>query len=118
MESVGTKAELMKGRKISGYANALAPSIVFAFRPGMTASHVRAVVKRNSIPATASHSYTLALERKPISKATAIITSIEIALDTIDVSTCPHNTAERLIGMVLNRAIIPFCISVNMRKAV
>src|SRR5579864_2931342 len=50
--SVGTKAELMKGRKISGYENALAPSMDFAVRPGMTAIQVNAKVNRIRMPAT------------------------------------------------------------------
>ena len=40
--AVGTNAELMNGRKMSGYENALAPSTDFAVSPGMTASHVSA----------------------------------------------------------------------------
>lgn len=85
--SVGTNAELMKGRKISGYENALAPSIVFAFRPGMTASHVSAKVNRNSMPATPSHSMIPALDRNPIRRATKNMIAIEIALEIIDVRT-------------------------------
>src|SRR3712207_9422349 len=52
--SVGTNAELMKGRKISGYENALAPSIDFAVSPGITAIQVSARVNRTRIPVTAS----------------------------------------------------------------
>src|ERR1044071_9489498 len=55
MVAVGTKAELMNGRKIRGYEKALAPSTDFAVRPGMTASHVKARVNRTRIPTTASH---------------------------------------------------------------
>ena len=43
--SVGTNAELVNGKKISGYENALAPSTVLAESPAMTASHVSARVK-------------------------------------------------------------------------
>src|SRR5262252_1343023 len=53
IEAVGTNAELMSGRKRSGYAKALAPSMDFAVRPGITASHVNARVNRTRIPATA-----------------------------------------------------------------
>src|SRR5829696_7762893 len=42
--AVGTNAELMNGRKISGYENALAPSMDFAVSPGITASHVSAKI--------------------------------------------------------------------------
>src|SRR5579883_3483142 len=52
---VGTNAELIKGRKISGYEKALAPSIVFAVSPGITATQVNASVNSARMPATASH---------------------------------------------------------------
>lgn len=116
--SVGTNAELMNGKKMRGYANALAPSIVFALRPGITASQVSANIKSRRIPITASHSKILALERKPIMRAIRIIMATEIAFETIEVSTCPHRIADRLIGIELNLVMIPFCISVNKRKAV
>src|SRR4029453_8381345 len=51
---VGTNAELMNGRKMSGQEKAIAPSADFAERPGMTAIHVNARVNRNRMPATAS----------------------------------------------------------------
>src|SRR5215204_5291738 len=54
MVAVGTKAELMNGRKISGYENATAPSADFADRPGMMAIQVSARVNRIRMPATAS----------------------------------------------------------------
>src|SRR5215468_9995187 len=54
MVSVGAKAELMNGRKMSGYENALAPSTDFAVRPGITAIQVNASVNRTRMPATAS----------------------------------------------------------------
>src|SRR3954466_7206319 len=50
--AVGTNAELMNGRKISGYENAPAPSADVAVSPGMTASHVSASVNSTSIPVT------------------------------------------------------------------
>src|ERR1700722_16197537 len=50
MVAVGTNAELMNGRKMSGYANALAPSADFAERPGITAIHVNARVNRIRMP--------------------------------------------------------------------
>src|SRR5690349_20800813 len=53
--SVGTKAELMKGRKIMGYEKAAAPSDVDAERPEMTATQVRASVNTARMPTTASH---------------------------------------------------------------
>ena len=55
IDSVGTKAELMNGRKISGKEKAIAPSIDFADNPAITATQVRASVNSVSIPATASH---------------------------------------------------------------
>src|SRR6478736_9110385 len=55
MLSVGTNAELMNGRKMSGYENALAPSTVLAKSPAITASQVSARVNSTRIPATASH---------------------------------------------------------------
>src|SRR5579875_1128695 len=100
---VGTNAELMNGRKMSGYENALAPSTDFAFNPAITASHVSASVKSTSIPATSSHSTTLALERKPMMRAMRMMTTTEMALETSDVSTCAHKTDERDTGMEWNR---------------
>src|SRR5688572_28438148 len=93
IEVVGTKAELMKGRKISGYANALAPSTELAVRPGITASQVSASVNRIRLPATASHPSTSAPDRKPIARATSRTTTSEIRLATSEVRTCAHRTA-------------------------
>src|SRR5215467_6817049 len=50
MVAVGTNAELMNGRKMSGYANAPAPSTDFADSPAITASHVSASVNSTRIP--------------------------------------------------------------------
>src|SRR5215467_3316790 len=101
IEAVGTNAELMKGRKMSGYAKAAAPSTDFAVRPGMTASHVSARVNRNRMPATASHASAPADERKPMRSATSTTTTTEIPLATTEVSTCPHSADERAIGIEL-----------------
>ena len=81
------KAELMKGSRIRGYEKALAPSIVLAFKPGMTASHVNASIKRRRMPMTASHSRKVALERNPMMRATPMITAIEMELEKIEVTT-------------------------------
>lgn len=37
--------------------------------------------------------------------ATRMITTTEMTLDTTEVSTCPHSTVERAIGMEWNRSI-------------
>src|SRR4029079_11988894 len=55
MVLVGTNAELMNGRKMSGAEQGLVASTELAVRPGMTASHVSARVKTIRMPATASH---------------------------------------------------------------
>src|SRR5690349_18239611 len=99
MVSVGTNAELMNGRKISGYANVLAPSADFADRPGMTAIQVNARVKTIKMPATANQANTPASERKPISRATSTTTTSDVRLATSEVSTCAHSTDDRAIGM-------------------
>src|SRR5690348_14387617 len=111
IEAVGTNAELMNGRKMSGYAKAAAPSTDFAVRPGMTASHVNARVNRRTIPATASHASAPADERKPMSSATSTTTTTERVLATTEVNTCPHSTDERAIGIELYRSKMPLCIS-------
>src|SRR6476620_8369685 len=80
MVVVGTNAELMNGRKINGYAKAEAPSLVFALRPGMTASQVSARVNRARMPTTASQAARPALDRNPISSATNTMITTEIAL--------------------------------------
>src|SRR5262245_15596759 len=115
MVAVGTKAELMNGRKMSGYENALAPSTDFAVRPGITAIQVSTRVKRTSMPATASHAITLAPVRKPMSSATPTTTTSEIRLATTDVSTCAHSTEDRAIGMDWNRSKMPRCKSRKSR---
>ena len=118
IDLVGTNAELIKGRKISGYEKAAAPSADFAVSPGITATQVNASVNNASMPTTVSHDKMPADERKPISNATRMMTTTEIALDTSEVRTCPHSIVEGAIGMERNRSIIPRCTSVNKRKAV
>src|SRR3954449_11124380 len=99
MVAVATKAELMNGRKMIGYENALAPSTVLADRPAMTASQVNASVNRVRIPAIASHASTPAPERKPMRTATRTTTATETRLATREVSTCAQSTDERATGM-------------------
>ena len=70
------------------------------------------------MPATASQAVRPALDRKPMSRAIPMMMATEIALDTSEVSTCPHSTDERATGMELNRATIPFWVSVKIRTAV
>src|SRR5215467_5617700 len=118
IDLVGTNAELIKGRKISGYAKAAAPSVVFAVSPGITATQVNASVNNARMPATASHDKMPADERKPISNATSMMITTEIALETSEVRTCPHSMVEGAIGMERNRSMIPRCTSVNKRRAV
>src|SRR5260370_23481404 len=102
IEAVGTNGELTNGRKMSGYEKAAAPSTDFADNPAITASHA-------STPAD---------ERKPMRSAARTMTSTEIALDTSEVSTCPHSTDERAIGIELYLSKMPLCRSLNRRKAV
>src|SRR6202521_5398144 len=64
IEAVGTNAELMNGRKTSGYEKALAPSPEDAASPAITAIQVSASVKRTRMAGTASHASTPAGERK------------------------------------------------------
>src|SRR5512146_878775 len=109
IEAVGTNAELMNGRKMSGYEKAMAPSMDFADNPAITAIHVSASVNRSRMPATASHASTPADVRKPIKSATRTTTTTEIALATSEVSTCPHSTDGRAIGMDWNRSKTPLC---------
>src|SRR6516162_7979771 len=118
IDSVGTNAELIKGRKMSGYAKAAAPSVDFAVSPGITATQVKASVNNARMPATASHGRMPADERKPIINATRMMTTTEIALETSEVRTCPHSMVEGAIGMERNLSKIPRCTSVNKRRAV
>src|SRR5215831_5417992 len=99
MVAVGTKAELMNGRKMSGYENALAPATEVAVRPGITATHVNARVNRIRMPATASQAPTPAPVRKPMMRATPTTIASEIRLAITEVSTCAHSTPDRAIGM-------------------
>src|SRR6516165_7183174 len=98
IELVGTNAELIKGRKMSGYAKALAPSIDFAVSPGITATQVKASVNNASMLTMASHDRMPADERKPMINATRMMTTTEIALETSEVRTCPHRMLEGAIG--------------------
>src|SRR5215469_12771152 len=107
IDLVGTNAELIKGRKIIGYAKALAPSIDLAVSPGITATQVKASVNNASIPMTASHDRIPADERKPMINATRMMTTTEIPLETSEVRTCPHSMLEGAIGMERNRSSIP-----------
>src|SRR5581483_7310046 len=118
IDLVGTNAELIKGRNISGYEKVVAPSIDLAVSPGITATQVKASVTNARMPTTVSHDRMPADERKPIINATRMMTITEIALDTSEVSTCPHSLVEEAIGMQRNRSMIPRCTSVNKRKAV
>src|SRR5215831_8374591 len=85
--SVGTKAELTNGRKMSGYEKALTPATDVAERPGITAIHVNASVSRIRMPATPSQAGTPAAERKPIAKATPATIAREIRFEMSEVST-------------------------------
>ena len=116
--AVGTKAELTKGRKRSGYEKPTAPSVDFANNPAITATQVSASVSRRRMPATASYASTPAEERKPITSPTRTMTATEMALDTSEVRTCPHSTEERAIGIEWNLSKMPLCRSLNSRKAV
>src|SRR5262245_43156712 len=114
----GTHGELMNGRKISGEANALAPSTDFAERPGMTAIQVSARVNRIRIPATASHAASPAPERNPMRRATSTTTTTEMRLAASEVSTWAHSTEDRAIGMDWNRSKMPLFMSRKSRNAV
>ncbi len=118
MVSVGTNAELMNGRKISGYEKALAPSTVLAFRPAMIASHVSARVNSIRMPITPSQAQKLAPVRKPMRNPTPKMIARVMAFAVRDVSTWAHSTLDRAIGMEWNRSKMPLCMSVNSRNAV
>src|SRR5260370_37114360 len=118
IDLVGTNAELIKGRKISGYEKAVAPSIDLAVRPATTATQVTASVNIARMPTTASQDRMLASERKPIINATSRMTTSESALETSEVRTWPHSRVEGAIGMERKRSMIPFCTSLNNRYAV
>src|SRR5258708_6948113 len=107
IEAVGTNAELMNGRKMSGYEKAAAPSTDFADNPAITASQASASVNRTRMPATASHANTPADERKPMRRATSTTTTSFNESATTEIYTCPHSTDERAIGMDWNRSKRP-----------
>src|ERR1022692_3566329 len=118
MVRVGTNAELMNGRKMSGEENAPAPSGGFADRPAMTAIQVNARVSKTMIPRMASHAGAPAPERNPMGRAMSTTITSEIRVETTEVSTCAHSTLERAIGRDWNRSKIPVCMSVKSRSAV
>src|SRR5262249_39919970 len=118
MVAVGTKAELMKGRKMSGYEKAVAPSVEEAASRAIIATHVSARGNRARMLATASQAKTPAEVRKPMRSPTPMMMATEMALDTNEVSTCPHRTDDRAMGMEWNRSKMPLCMSLNSRKPV
>src|ERR1700750_2924290 len=109
IEAVGTKAELMNGRKMIGYEKAAAPSVDFADNPAITAIQVSVSVNSTRMPATASHASTPADARKPMRSPTPTMTPTEIMLDTTEVRTCAHSTDERTIGIEWNLSKMPLC---------
>src|ERR1700733_15065611 len=67
IEAVGTKAELMHGRKmIGGEKGPAPPPAAFATNPATPATQVSVSVNRTRMPAPASHASTPADERKPM----------------------------------------------------
>src|SRR3984893_18896397 len=98
IDLVGTNAELIKGRKIIGYEKAVAPSVDLAVSPAITATQVKASVNNARMPTTASHDRMPADERKPIINATRMMTTTEIAVETSEVSTCPHRRGDGAHG--------------------
>jgi hypothetical protein len=70
------------------------------------------------MPTTASQATTPAEERKPITSPTPMMTATEMPLDTSDVSTCPHSTDERAMGIEWNRSKMPLLMSLKSRKPV
>ena len=91
IDPVGTKAELIKGRKMSGYEKAVAPSVDLAVSPAITATQVKASVNNARMPTTASQDRMAADERKLIINATRMMIASEIPLETSEVRTCPQN---------------------------
>src|SRR5260370_38094600 len=79
IDFVGTNAELIKGRKISGYEKAAAPSVDLAVSPGITATQVKARVNNARMPTPAIHDRMPADDRKHLSNATSMMTTSDIA---------------------------------------
>src|SRR6185437_1099879 len=71
IDSDGMNALLMKGRKAGISARLLAPAGVLASSPNATVSHVSVIVSMMNTPVAATHSIGLAVDRNPISMATA-----------------------------------------------
>ena len=85
----------------------------------MTASQVSARVNSTRIPRTAEPAeHARRPMRNPIATATRTTSASETRLATTEVSTWPHSTADRAIGMDWNRSKIPPDTSVKSRKAV
>src|SRR6516165_11025597 len=72
IEDVSTKPLPRNARMISGVGALLADSTVLAARPRATDSQVRAKVNRTRMAAAASQFAAVAVERKPVSSATAV----------------------------------------------
>jgi hypothetical protein len=89
-----------------------------AASPALTASQVTASVNSTMMPSTPSQATTPAPERNPIATATRTTSTSETRFAISEVSTCPHRTAERAIGIDWNRSKIPLETSVKSRKAV
>ena len=70
------------------------------------------------MPVTASHASGPAPLRNPMAKETRTTSTRDTRLATSDVSTCPHRTADRAIGIDWNRSKMPLATSVCRRRAV
>src|SRR5260370_31736177 len=98
IDLVDTNAELIKGRKISGYEKAVAPSIDLAVSPAITATQVTASVNIARMPTTASQDRMLASQRKPIINATSRLTTTQSPLETSQIRTLPSSRPEAASG--------------------
>src|SRR5260370_8905275 len=93
IDLVGTNAELIKGRKISGYEKAVAPSIGLAVSPAITATQVTASVNIARMPTTASPDRMLPSERKPTLTPAYRQSTTETPLEPTQGPTRPHTQA-------------------------
>lgn len=96
----------------------LAVSTLLLTMPRATDSHEIASAARTSSPAAASHSIGPVVERKPISSATSMTTTIASIVWITLPTTWPVRTEARAMSIVRNRAMIPSVMSIATEMAV
>jgi len=90
---------------------------VLATSPIAAKNHVTVRINKVITPTTSNHEYIFTVGRNPTSRAMIMTMLVVRRLRTILATTCPVITFMLRMGIVLNRSIIPFVISVDTSTA-